>query len=606
MAVLISIKDLTHSFSHRPLYRNLSFSLETGEKCGLIGPNGAGKSTLFKILTGSMYPDSGEVSYNKSTRISYLEQSPTLDDGDTIYEAIIKKQKDKDDWEVQARAHELISLFNLDQFGDTKKAGDLSGGWKKRVALAREIVVKPDLLLLDEPTNHLDIESILWLEDWIKREKFATLTISHDRAFLSQVSERILEVNKVYKDGIFSKKGTLEEFLAAKQVMIEGQIAQETTLKNTLRRETEWLRQGAKARTTKQQARINRAYTLMDTVQDLKERNLNQSTKLEFQDSDQQSKKLIEAKKVSLAYDGKVLFENLNLLIKAGSRIGLIGRNGAGKSSLLKVLLKKEEPTSGTIYQSETLEVAYYDQKREELDPEISLIKTLCPLGEFVDFQDRKMHIRGYLDRFLFTNEQMELPVKKLSGGEQSRLLLGKLMLEPANLIILDEPTNDLDFPTLQLLEDCLDEFSGAAIIVSHDRSFLERTCDQFIAFSPTRHGVTEMFSTLSQWREWFNEEYKKSITSKTTSSPSNASPTPSTPAKAKKVSFKDKHEWETIEGKIKDAEALVQKLTKESEKPDVISKASECARIMGELSKAQNDLERLYARWEELAELMQ
>jgi ABC transport system ATP-binding/permease protein len=614
MAVLLNVQDLTHAFAHRPLYRDLNFSIENGEKCGLIGPNGAGKSSLLRILTGELLPDSGEITCARGTRIGYLEQTPEINEEFTIFQAILAKSKDPDEWEVQARAHQLISLFELDQFGEEITISQLSGGWRKRVALAREALNEPDLLLLDEPTNHLDIESILWLEDWIRSSKFATLTISHDRAFLDRVSNRILEVNRVYKDGIFSKVGNLEEFLASKQLLIDGQIRQETTMKNTLRRETEWLRQGAKARTTKQQARIQRAEVLKNEVAELTTRNQNRESKLEFQDSDKLSKKLIEAKKVTLRYGSKTLFQDLSILIRSGSRIGILGRNGAGKSSLIKVLLKKEEPTSGEIYHSENLEPVYYDQKREALNGSLTLTKTLCPLGEYVDFQGRKMHIRSYLDRFLFTQEQMELTVDRLSGGEQSRILLGRLMLQPANLLVLDEPTNDLDFQTLSLLEECIDDFSGAVIVVSHDRAFLESTCDQFIAFSPTRAGVYQIFSSLEQWKVWFDQERKsggKRIEAPL-ETPKNAplsAPTPAAPptsAKGKKVSFKERHEWESMESTIHAAEAKVEKLTRESEDPKNLSNAVECARIMKDLSGAQLELERLYARWAELGTLIQ
>ena len=608
MAVILNIRDLSHAFAHRPLFKHLNFSVEAGEHCGLIGPNGAGKSSLLRIITGKLLPDEGEIAFARGTRVGYLEQTPEVLESGTIFEAILDGAPDPHEWETQARAHQLISLFGLDAFGDDMKVGDMSGGWRKRVALAREVLVEPDLLLLDEPTNHLDIESIIWLEDWIRNAKFATLVISHDRAFLNRVSNRVVEVNRVYPDGIFSKAGNLDQFLESKAILVAGQLKTEAALTNTLRRETEWLRQGAKARTTKQQARINRADDLKNDVQELKARNLVRESKLEFTETERSSKKLIEAKNISLRYGNKTIFSDLSIRIQAGTRLGVIGRNGAGKSSLIRVLLKEENPTTGQIIQSDNLQSVYYDQKREALDGTVTLAKILCPQGEYVEFQGRKLHIRGYLERFLFTQEQTDLLVSKLSGGEQSRLLLGRLMLQPANLLVLDEPTNDLDLQTLQLLEDSLDEFPGAVIVVSHDRSFLERVCDQFIAFSPTRAGVYEFFSSMDQWRAWFQAERSGVVSrANTTSSPSGAGASANSDAGgskgAKKVSFKDKHELENMEETIHKAEAKQEKLQREANDPKIISNASECARVMKDLSIAQQEVDRLYARWAELSE---
>jgi len=602
VSILVSAYGLTKSFSANPLFDGLTFTVETGNRIGLIGPNGMGKSTLLRILSRQASADDGDLSFASGLRTAFLEQVPTLDEELTIYQTVVENV-DPEDWETQGLAHETISRIGLQQFSDTTKIATLSGGWRKRVALARELTKKPDLLLLDEPTNHLDIEGIMWLEKYLRGARFATLTVTHDRLFLQRVSNQIIELDRRHPGGLLKVKGDYSKYLEVREALISSQERREVILKNTLRRETEWLRQGAKARTTKQQARIDQAGVLKDTVEDLSRRNLKRTATFEFQSVGRSPKKLIEAIKISKKYDENLIFSNFSLKVTPRSRIGLLGNNGAGKSTLIRVLLGLEPPTSGTLFQSDQLEVAYFDQTRQALDPELTVSETLCPSGTHVDYCGKPIHIRGYLDRFLFDHQQSEMKVKKLSGGELSRLLIAHLMLERANVLVLDEPTNDLDLATLTVLEECLKEFNGAVILVTHDRYFLDQVVDQLIAFPEPGSGDSELiaFANFSQWETWRETRGTRSRSLPETAK--KAEPPYTAKSQKKRLGFKERREFESMEATIQEAEANLQALTRESTAPKNISNSKALAEITAKMSAAQTEIERLYKRWAELEE---
>lgn len=599
MSVLLSVHDLKHAFSHRSLFEGLTFSISEGEKIALIGQNGAGKSTLLKILAGMIEPDSGTVARSRGLKVGYLSQAPIFDDQITVREAVYLGLDAEGDWAVTGIAEESMSRLGLksaDRSYENEKVASLSGGWQKKVALAHELAKNPDVLLLDEPTNHLDVESVLWLEDWVRSSPLCVVTISHDRTFLRRISKRIIEVDRRNPNGILSHDGSYDDFLKIKADYIETQIAREASLRNVLRRETEWLSRGPKARTTKQKARIERAGELADEVQTLSWKNQQSSVKLEFEDASA-PKKLVELEKVTKAFGERVLFRDLSLKIGARTRLGLIGNNGTGKSTLIRLVVGLEDPTSGTIQRSERLQVSYIEQRRETLDPETTVLRTVCPYGETVEFMGNKMHVRSYLDRFLFSGSQVDQSVSKLSGGEQARLLLARSMLRPANLLILDEPTNDLDLQTLAVLEDCLDDFPGAVILVTHDRAFMSGVCDQILA-------VPEMvmFSDLDQWERWFKAERTKAVAgakaAAATSSPTKSSE--AAPAK-KKLSYKEKLEFEKMESVIAAKEEQLQSLEAKSQDPAVVASPLELKKVMSEYANLQAEIEKLYERWAEL-----
>jgi len=503
--ILIGAHKISKSFTDRPLFKDLSFSIESGERIGLIGPNGAGKSTLMRVLAGQISVDDGRFSVAKGLRVGFLEQVPTFNLNAAINETVMQGAHDPHDWQEIAAAQEWISRLELSRFDDTTTVGSLSGGWKKRVALARELMKNPDLLLLDEPTNHLDIESILWLEEFISEAQMAVLTITHDRLFLQNVASRIIEIDRRHPEGLLSVRGSYADFLDSRQDLLRAQEGQEQKLKNLLRRETEWLRRGAKARQTKQQARIAATAALAQEVAKISSRNQAQSVRMQFTTTEKNPKKLIEAKGISKFFGERKIVPNLNLLISPKSRIGLIGVNGCGKSTLIKILTKEIQPDTGQVFHSEDVSIAYFEQNRESLDPNISVFRTLCPSGDHVEHAGQMLHARGYLARFLFNSDQMQMPVGRLSGGEQSRLLLARVMLTKANVLILDEPTNDLDMATLEVLQDVLGDFPGAVILVTHDRYFLDSMTNLLLAFGKSADGSVSITSMvgLDQWQAW-------------------------------------------------------------------------------------------------------
>ncbi len=611
MAILINAHQLSKSFTATPLFEKITFSIESGERIGLIGPNGAGKSTLLKILAGIATSDEGTLSIQRGLKVGYLEQLPQFKAEATVESTVMEGSKNPPhdgiyDWEDVARAQEIMSKLSLgEEFGipPETRVENLSGGWKKRVALARELLKEPDLLLLDEPTNHLDIESILWLEELLAHSSFSTVTITHDRLFLQRISNRILELDRRNAGGLLSVRGDYAAYLDLKQELMTTQQLHETKLKNTLRRETEWLRRGAKARQTKQQARIQQAGALKNQVEELNRRNQNLKVNLDFQNQEKNPKKLIEAKAISKSYSGEVIVPLTTILLTPKSRVGLIGKNGCGKSTLIRLLMGIEKPDSGEVFHAERIEVAYFEQNRETLNPKISVQNTILPKGDYVDFAGNKVHIKSYLARFLFSYEQMGLAVEKLSGGEQSRLLLAKLMLKKANVLILDEPTNDLDMATLDVLEEVLQEFNGAVILVTHDRYFMDHVSNKLLAFGIDERGEKKLepLVGLDQWEVWYDDQevLRKNLKQ---NSLSQSVPTPAeAPKKKRKLSFKEQREWGSMEGNIRKTEEELELATKESLKPENLSNAAHLTKISIKIADLQAKLDKLYARWAEL-----
>ncbi len=605
MAILINAHKLKKVFASRTLFDGLTFSISSGERIGLIGPNGAGKSTLLKILAETSDLDGGNLSPQRGLKIGYLEQVPQFTDNSTVQESVMEGSHDPYDWQEISRAQQIMSKLSLTE-GEVQAEtliSNLSGGWKKRVALARELLKEPNLLLLDEPTNHLDIESIMWLENLLAKSNFATVTITHDRLFLQKVSNKIFELDRRHPDGLLKIDGDYAKYLEVREQLLTAQESLETKLKNTLRRETEWLRRGPQARLKKQQARIDQAGVLKDQVGDLTSRNQVQRVEMQLLGMDKNPKKLIEAKNISKKYGKSTVIPPLDLLLTPKSRIGLIGKNGCGKSTLIRLLTGKEKPDTGSVFHADQLQVVYFEQNRESLDQELSVIKTVCPAGDFVPYGDNgTMHVKSYLQRFLFSYEQMDMPVRKLSGGEQSRLLLAKLLLKKANVLILDEPTNDLDISTLDVLQDILSEFNGAIILVTHDRYFLDQASNLLLAFGVDEKGektITPMVG-LDQWEEWYEDQVRLEQKIKATNKAGGASSQDS--GKKKKLSFKDQFALDNMDGNIKKAEELLAKLTAEYGKPENLADSKKLMELSKEIAKAQTEVDRLYALWESLS----
>ncbi|MES3038922.1 MAG: ABC-F family ATP-binding cassette domain-containing protein [Bdellovibrionota bacterium] len=618
MAQLLSAHQLTHSFSGKTLFKGIQLGIEDKDRVGLVGPNGAGKSTLMKILGRKLKPDDGEIIHRRGLRIGYLEQTPDIDPESTIFDALYSQVQNEDDG--VSKVLEWISKLDLGGFDTDMPVKNLSGGWKKRLALARELLKDPELLFLDEPTNHLDVEGIIWLEEFLKTAPFAVMTITHDRLFLQRVTSKIMDLDPRNPNYLLAIDGTYLDYLEAKDLLLAGQKQTELDLKNTLRRETEWLRRGAQARQTKQQARIQRHGELKEEVERLSEKNMRRQVVLGFEESENLPKKLIEAvdvmKSVGEGEHKRVLFHDFNYLLGSKTRLGLLGPNGCGKSTLIRVLLGMEQPDSGEIQKPREIKVAYFEQNRETLNLDKSVLFNICPQGDYVIYLGRGVHVRSYLEKFLFFGNKLDLPARQLSGGEQSRLRLAQLMLSPANLLVLDEPTNDLDVATLDVLEGALKEFPGAVVLVSHDRYFMDQVSTEILAFSNDSEGGTlERFADYFQWEEWMKTQTGPSKTSKTDKKESSqqysgsvgqgaastSQKSSGNTAKLKKLSFKEVHELENMEKTIADSEAKLKNLEIESADPKVYSDSGKIQGIYAQMAELQKKNEQLYQRWEEL-----
>jgi ATP-binding cassette subfamily F protein uup len=609
MAILATATHLGKSFSSRPLFEGVCFTIAEGERVGLIGPNGAGKTTLLRILAGTDTPEQGELVLRRGLRVGHVAQVPEFRPGQSVRQAVLERADGLVDadhhWQTEARADELIARLELSGplAGADAPVERLSGGWRKRVALARELLREPELLLLDEPTNHLDVESILWLEAFLAKAPFATVTVTHDRLFLQRVSNRILELDRRNQGGLLSVDGDYATFLERKEELMAAQERREASLRNTLRRETEWLRRGAPARSTKQQARIERVEALAGVVEDLAARNTGGTAALDFGSAGRKPKRLIEAKGIAKSYGGAEIFHGVDLFLGPGGRVGLIGKNGCGKSTLLHVLVGQEPPDAGKVIRADGLQVAYFEQQRESLNPAVTVIDTLCPGGDQVEFRGTWVHVNGYLARFLFRPEQGTLCVGQLSGGEQSRLALARLMLRPADVLVLDEPTNDLDLATLDVLEETLIHFDGAVLLVSHDRYFLDRTTTSLLAFSELPGGQVTHLVGLAQWEAWYAAEREDLAAVAERDKPAVARPQASGPRR--KLGYLDQRELDTIEARIVLFEERLAALEAEQAHPDLASNASRLMELIGQIESARADIDALYARWSELEAML-
>jgi ATP-binding cassette subfamily F protein uup len=598
---LISVYQLEKSFGAKTLFTGVSFGIKEKEHVGLVGPNGAGKSTLLKILLGTMESDSGHISRKRGLSIGYLEQTPSFDDDKTILDTILEKCADPH--ESIGKAYEIMTHLQLTQFSEALTVKQLSGGWQKRVALARELILEPELLLLDEPTNHLDVTGIIWLENFLRDSQMAFLMITHDRLFLQRTVDRIVDLDPRNPNSLLDITGSYAEYIEAKDLELAALKRQEKVQRNNLRREVEWLRRGALARQTKQSARIKSAGELAENVEALKAKNREQVSGIEFGKTTHSPFKLIEVRDVSKSYEGRTLFRNVDLLVTPKTRLALLGENGSGKSTLIKVILGEVTPDTGKVRLADKLQVAYFEQTRDTLDRQKSVLKNICPEGDYVNFRGQYVHVRSYLDRFLFFGNKADLAVEKLSGGEQARLRLAQLMLQPAQVLVLDEPTNDLDAETLEVLETALTDFNGAVILVTHDRYFMDAVSNQILAFPPANFPSRELhsFASYFQWEEWYRIESEKVAKAASAASSLAASSTAKQKAAPQKLSFKEKFELENMESTILDLESKISELNNLIVSPEYISDHQKLMEAHSKLASLQAELDHKYQRWSEL-----
>jgi ATP-binding cassette subfamily F protein uup len=595
--LLLSGQELSKAFGAAPLFEGLSFGIFEGDHVGLVGPNGSGKTTLLKVLAGLEPPSAGTRAARKRLRLGYVAQDPRFLPGVTVDSVLREACRDVVADEHDADGHIAVAMGKAG-FADAAQAvATLSGGWKKRLAIARELVREPELLLLDEPTNHLDVDGILWLEELLRREPEAFLAVSHDRYFLEAVAGRMLELNRVFPSGLLDVKGRYSEYLARKDDLLAGQAAYQESLRNRVRGELEWLSRKARARTRKAQARIDEAGRLQSELALLDTRSRTVGVGLDFVGTERRTRRLLVAEGLTRSYDGRAIVRDLDLVLTPGLRLGLLGANGSGKTTLLRLLAGLEPPDAGTVERADNLQVILFDQQRSRLDPSVSLERTLAPFGDAVVFRGREVHVAGWAKRFLFRPEQLTTAVGRLSGGEQARIVIAKLMLEPADVLLLDEPTNDLDIPTLEVLEESLLEFPGALVLVTHDRYLLDRVSTRLLALDG-RGGATA-YADYAQWERGRRLEAERAVLAA-----NRAKPRPTravVPDKPKRLSYREQQEWDQMEARILEAEQRLEECSRAAADPVVASDHAALGQRVAALTTAQARVDALYARWAEL-----
>ena len=610
MPPILNAQSVTKQFGAKPLFQNISLTVNEGDRIGLIGPNGAGKSTLLAILAGQLEPDTGELAVRKRARAAYVPQDSRFAPGLTIRQ-VLERALSGAHVNENEREGRLRELSGRAGFVDlTAEAAALSGGWRKRLAITEALVCEPEVMLLDEPTNHLDLAGIEWLEELLTSSNFAAVTVSHDRYFLESTSSEIIELNRVFADGLLRVKGNFSRFLEEKQAYLESQNRQQESLRNVVKTEIEWLRRGPKARATKSKARIDTANAMIGKLKDMDARTAVSTVGIDFDASQRKTKRLVEFKNVACdvpgaespdhpgeILPGRRLLTGLNFILTAGMKVGLVGPNGSGKTTLLRLLRGEIDPAEGSIRRADALRMVYFSQMRE-LDESLTLRRALAPEGDAVMHQGREVHVASWAARFLFTSEQLNQPVRNLSGGERARVLIAKLMLEPADVLLLDEPTNDLDIPTLEILEENLLDFPGALVLVTHDRYLLNRVSSTVLGLDGRGH--TGRFADYAQWEDWIAEQEASAVKANTANS---ASPANSASTTKKKLSYLEAREFAAIEKRVEQSDARLHSARERVEHPAIATDAAAQHAALRELDAPQHESDALYVRWAELTE---
>lgn len=610
MPPILNAQGVGKRFGAVPLFQEISFAVHDGDRIGLIGPNGAGKSTLLAILAGEVEPDTGEVAVRKRARVGYVRQisefGPTITVRGVIESALQAAAVPAEDREQRLR--ETLGRAGFVDAGAEgvrmdAEAASLSGGWRKRLSIAEAMVLHPDVLLLDEPTNHLDLEGIEWLEGVLRAAPFAVVVVTHDRYFLENVATEIVELSRTYAEGLLRVKGTYSRFLEERENYIGSQQRMQEGLRNRVKTEIEWLRRGPKARATKAKARIDNAHGLIAKLADVDSRMRTAQAGINFDATDRQTKRLIEMDNVAIRLGGREIVRGVSFALVNGARLGLCGPNGSGKTTLLRAMTVEIPVSAGEVKRAAALRVVYLSQMRE-LDEKLTLRRALAPDADAVIYQGRVTHVASYAAKFLFTGEQLNQPVERLSGGERARVLIARLMLQPADVLMLDEPTNDLDIPTLETLEEALLEFPGALVLVTHDRYLLDRVSNLVLGLDG--RGNAELFADYLQWEAWRAEgggsKAQSTATAAVKAEPVTASTSAGSGGK-KKLSYMEQREWDSIDEKVAAADAKLEAAQERLGHPEVVMDAGLLTEALAQLEAANAEHDAVLARWMELSE---
>ncbi|CAB3726630.1 ABC transporter ATP-binding protein [Achromobacter xylosoxidans] len=599
LATLITLTDIQLAYGHHPLLDHADFAIQAGERIGLIGRNGAGKSSLLRLLDGRTVPDDGDIARSSGLRVATVEQEPELDENATVFDVVCNVDGDHEDWQRPSRVRAMLEKLGLP--ADAQIAG-LSGGTRKRVALARALVEEPDLLLLDEPTNHLDFDGIAWLEEMLRTWKGAAVIITHDRRFLDSVATRIVELDR---GRLLSFPGNFSQWQERKAQWLESERLEQARFDKLLAQEEVWIRKGVEARRTRNEGRVRRLERLR--VERAERRERVGDVSLALAEGQRSGKLVAELEHVGKRFGDKVVVDDYSTTILRGDRIGIIGPNGAGKTTLLKLILGEMQPDSGKTRMGTNVSVAYFDQMRAQLDENATLVDIISPGSEWVEIGGTRKHVMSYLGDFLFSPARAGSPVRSLSGGERARLLLARLFARPANVLVLDEPTNDLDIETLELLEELLQEYSGTVLLVSHDRAFLNNVVTQTIAYEGNGHWR----DYVGGYDEWVAqrpaptpaaaaEEDAAKAARAADEAAARAKAAKPKPARAAKMNSWELRELEGLPDAIAALEAQQAELAGKLADGSLYRDApAEVERINSELSKLESELEEKFARWE-------
>ena len=592
---LLTLADVTIAFRAVAVLDGVTKQIEGGERIGLLGRNGAGKTTLLKLLAGQIEPDSGSCVLASGATVALLQQDVPEQLTGTVREIVRAPLTQRveagllETWDVDPLVNKTIEPMGLD--GDTEFS-TLSAGRKRRVLLARALITEPDMLLLDEPTNHLDLEAIRWVERFLVGWRGTLLFITHDRSFLRRLANRIWELDR---GRLYDWSCDYDTFLIRKAEMLDAEEKQNALFDKKLAEEEVWIRKGIKARRTRNEGRVRALKAMRDERS--QRRSVEGKAEITIQEASRSGTLVCEAKKISFAYDGQPIVSELSTTILRGDRVGIVGPNGAGKTTLLKLLLGKLSPQSGSVRTGTNLQIAFFDQLRDQLDPERPILEQINEGSDFVEVDGKKRHLIGYLQDFLFTPERLRLPVKVLSGGERHRLLLAKLFTQPANLLVLDEPTNDLDLETLELLEERLAAFAGTVLVVSHDREFLDNTVSSVIVFEAD--GIREY---VGGYRDWQQEASAQPRSKPAAARPKAEAAQPAATKPRKKLSYNDQRELDQLPERIESLETQVGEYHSRVAEPSFYQQPAErIAAVQQELKALEAELATAYERWEAL-----